>query len=345
MELVYPLVLYIGIPLVLVLFLVRFKKKDTYRSGNKVANAGFIEENPYYKKLMIQYKIFGYIAMVGMLLATLVSLGMLSRPVKVETVTEEITNRDIFICMDISGSVDETNLELVDHLKDVVKELDGERFGITIFNARSVLLIPMTTDYEYIMERLDELEVSFEESLAMTKYSEGEPLTPEEEKIVESFSYERYYYKYAGTLGDEGSSFIGDGLATCLFNFSDLDENPDRARIIIMSTDNELNGTPHVSIEEATQLCSNHNVKVFGLAPDHIAEEERFKKAVLSTGGGYYKTSDENAYTQLVEDIKKTDATIIEKTETIVHDQPKVLFIVLLVCMGIYFVCSRKVKL
>ncbi len=345
MELVYPLALYVGIPVVFVLFLIRFKKKDTYRKGNKVANADFVESNPYYKKLMKQYRIFGSIAILSLLLSTWASLVMMSRPVEVETVTEEIRNRDIFICMDISGSVDETNLELVDQLKDVVKELDGERFGITIFNAKSILLIPLTTDYEYIMSMLDDLEKSFKESLVMTKYYDGEELTAKEYEILMNFDYEKYYFKYGGTLSNEGSSYIGDGLATCLYNFSDLETNPDRARVIIMTTDNELNGTPLLTIEEAAQLCAKHDVKVFGVAPDHIMNENQFKEAILSTGGGYYKTSDENAYKQLVNDIKATDATIIEKTETYVYDQPEVFFVVLLALMAIYFAFSRKVKL
>ncbi|MBO5390070.1 MAG: hypothetical protein J6A59_18410 [Lachnospiraceae bacterium] len=345
MELIYPLVLYVGIPVVFVLFLIRFKKKDTYRKGNKVANADFVESNPYYKKLMTQYKIFGSIAIFSLLLSTWASLAMMSRPAKVDTVTHEIRNRDIFICMDISGSVDETNLELVDELRGVVEELDGERFGITIFNAKSVLYIPLTTDYAYIMEMLDELEESFKVSLVMTKYYDGQSLTAEEYEIFYDFDYEKYYYKYAGTLSDEGSSYIGDGLATCLYNFSDLETNPDRARLIIMTTDNELNGTPLLTIEEAAALCSKHDVKVFGIAPDHIMNEQQFKDAILSTGGGYYKTSDKNAYKQLVNDIKATDATIIEKTEILIYDQPEVLFVVLVVLMGIYFGFSRKVKL
>ncbi|MBE5954364.1 MAG: hypothetical protein E7257_09515 [Lachnospiraceae bacterium] len=345
MELVYPLVLFVGLPVVLILFLIRFKKKDTYRKGNKVANADFVESNPYYKKLMVQYKIFGSVAVLSLLLSTWASLAMVSRPVEIETVTEEIRNRDIFICMDISGSVDETNLELMDHLKTVVSELDGERFGITIFNAKSVLLIPLTTDYQYIMEMLDELEESFKESLVLTKYSEGEPLSAKEYDILLNFDYEKYYFKYGGTLSEEGSSYIGDGLATCLYNFSDLEENPDRARVIIMTTDNELLGNPLLSIEEAADLCAKHDVKVFGVAPDHIANEEQFKTAILSTGGGYYRTSEDKAYEKLVNDIKATDASVIEKTETIVYDQPEVLFIVLISLLGVYFVFSRKVKL
>lgn len=345
MELMYPLVIYIGVPLVLVLFLVRFKKKDTYRKGNRVANADFVESNPYYKKLMVQYKVFGTLAMLGLLIATWVSLVLASRPVEVDIVTEEIRNRDIFICMDISGSVDETNVELMDELKTVVESLDGERFGITIFNAKSVLLIPLTDDYQYIMETLDELEASFNESLIYTKYLEGQELTAEEMDIINNFDYQKYYYKYGGTLSDQGSSFIGDGLATCLYNFSDLETNTDRSRIIIMTTDNELNGTPLISIEDAAELCARHDVKVFGVAPPHIADEEQFKGAMLSTGGAYYNTADDDAYEQLVNDIKATDASVLEKTETIIYDQPEFFVVLLVVFMGIYFALSRKVKL
>lgn len=345
MELMYPLIIYIGIPLVLLLFLIKFKKRDTYRKGNRVANAEFVESNPYYKKLMVQYKVFGTLAVVGLLVATWVSLVLVARPVEVDVVTEEIKNRDIFICMDISGSVDETNVELMGELKTVVESLDGERFGITIFNAKSVLLIPLTDDYQYIMDTLDDLEASFYESLVYTKYLEGEILTDEEMDIINNFDYQTYYYKYGGTLGDQGSSFIGDGLATCLYNFSDLETNTDRSRIIIMTTDNELNGNPLISIEDAAELCRKHDVKVFGVAPPHIANEEQFKDAMLSTGGAYYNTSDHNAYEQLVNDIKETDASVLEKTNTIIYDQPELLVVLLVVFMGIYFALSRKVKL
>ena len=66
--------------------------------------------------------------------------------------------------MDISSSVDELNVELCAKLKEVVRRLDGERFGITIFNAKSVLLVPLTNDYEYVLGTLDKLEKSFEVS-------------------------------------------------------------------------------------------------------------------------------------------------------------------------------------
>ena len=43
-------------------------------------------------------------------------------------------------------------------------------------------------------------------------------------------------YIYDGTFEGEGSSIIGDGLASCVLGFPKLDE--ERSRIIILGTDN-----------------------------------------------------------------------------------------------------------
>lgn len=51
MALVFPWVLYIGVPVIIVVGLFPFKKKDTYRNGKRVANTGLIEETDYYKKI------------------------------------------------------------------------------------------------------------------------------------------------------------------------------------------------------------------------------------------------------------------------------------------------------
>ena len=58
MELIFPWVLYIGIPIVLFLFFFHWKHKTPYQKGKKVANTAFVEENPYYKNLYKQYRFF-----------------------------------------------------------------------------------------------------------------------------------------------------------------------------------------------------------------------------------------------------------------------------------------------
>lgn len=337
MALVFPWVLYIGVPVVILLVLLRFKRKDIYQNGKKVANTVLIEETSFYKKLYKEYKLLSGAAMLALLAAIAIGWVLLSRPAKVDIVSPEIRNRDIFLCMDISDSVDELNLNMCDELKNVVEELNGERFGITIFNGQSVLLVPLTTDYQYILDTLDSLKSAFQDSI--------ERSNSDFDYFSDDVDWSTYHYKYEGTLAEEGSSFIGDGLASCLYNFPDLESNTERARMIIFTTDNELNGQPYVTVEEAAGLCRKNDVKVFAIAPERVVDESVFKRAIESTGGGYYKSTSSKAYDQLLSDIKRTGTSAMEQTETVITDQPEVLFVWLIVFIGIYFLLSRKVKL
>jgi hypothetical protein len=200
-----------------------------------------------------------------------------------------------------------------------------------------VLLVPLTNDYQYIMDTLDSMKVSFEDSIKRSDWDFN----------YDQIDWAAYYYKYEGTIAEEGSSFIGDGLASALYSFPDLENNDERSRMIIFTTDNELNGEPYISVEDAAALCKKNDVKVFAIAPENVTDESTFKRAMEGTGGGYYKATSSKVYKQLVEDIKKTETSLagIKKTETIITDKPEALFIWMLICMGVYLVISRKLRL
>lgn len=343
MELMFPAAICIGIPIAVILTFITIKRKDTFVKGKKVANTNFIKETPLYKKLLKQYKCFSILALVFLWCSLAFAILMLARPVKVEVITSELRNRDIFICLDISDSMDALNLEICNDIKEVVKELDGERFGITIFNGRSVLLVPLTSDYDYVLETLDRLEASLNYSLNNELYMDanGNILWDE---------YGLFQFKYEGTLWEDGrgSSFIGDGLASCLYNFPDLKENVERSRLIIFATDNELNeitATSFVSLEEAAALCAANDVKVFAVTPEYITDEETFHNAILGTGGKHYAVSSPEVFDELINDIRLTEASAMTETNVLKTDQPEVLFIGLLLCLSMYFIFSRKVKL
>lgn len=336
MALVNPWVLYIGAPVVVFLCLLRFKKKGNYKTGKKVANTSLIEETAYFKKLHREYQILSAVALISLVIAIAIGWVLLSRPARIDTVSPEIHNRDIFLCMDTSTSVDELNLDMCDELKKVVQELDGERFGISIFNGQSVLLVPLTNDYQYIMDTLDSMKTSFQSSIDRGDWNFD----------LENTDWITYYYNHEGTLAEEGSSFIGDGLASALYSFPDLEKNNDRSRMIIFTTDNELNGEPYVTLEEAATLCKKNDVKVFAIAPEFVTDESTFKRAIENTGGKYYKATSSKVYGQLVEDIKKTETSLvgIKQTETTITDQPEALFIWMLICIGAYFVISKRLR-
>lgn len=338
MKLIYPWVIAVGVVVLIGLAVFGRKKKSTYKEGKKVANTDFIEETQLYQKLKRQYHIFSTMALLCLFIAIVCGFVLLSRPARVEQVNTELRNRDIFLCMDVSVSMDELNVEMCHELKEVVRKLDGERFGITIFNGQSVLLVPLTNDYEYVLETLDQLLASFETSIEL--YEEDYEISDDED-----FDFETYYYKYEGTLIEKRSSLIGDGLASCLYNFPDLTENQERSRIIIFTTDNELNGTPYVSLEEAAKLCKKNEVKVFAMAPEYVAEEDSFQSAVESTGGKYYKSTSSGAFKHLIEEIEKTKTSSMNKVETIIYDQPQIVFLCMVLFSGLCFALSRKVKL
>lgn len=342
MELMNAWVWFIGVPVIIFLLVLHFGKRRKFTKGTVVANADIVEQTPYFKRLQAVYKTGTVIAFLLLMLAITGAFMLASRPATVETVSPEIHNRDIMLCLDISSSVDALNMDVVGELKEVVKELNGERFGITIFNGQAVLLVPLTTDYNYVLESLDRLEDSISESMKLS----ADMTYSQYIKAYATIDEESYNFKYDGTYAEEGSSFIGDGLASALYSFPDLKTNKERSRMIIFTTDNELNGVPYVTISEAARLCELNDVKVFAVTPDIVTDEITFKQAMLSTGGGYYKGSNPNAFTQLIKDIRKikTSDDGIEQMQTLVTDRPTGWFITLLICMSFYWVFNRILR-
>lgn len=274
MELTYKYVFYIGIVVVVfLLFSIFFKvkKKNKYKDGVKIANTKYAKSIPYYKEILLKYKVLSISILSVCLVCIGISFILLSRPAKVDTNETKSYSRDIFLCMDVSTSVDELNLQIIDNLKDIVKDLKGERVGINIFNTSSVQIVPLTDDYDYVLEVLDELEKSIKAA----------------DDILNSSNYD-YEYRFSGTLvGNEtrGSSLIGDGLASSVLCFPNLEEDKERTRIIIFSTDNDLRGQEIIPLKQAAALAKKKNVKVFGICPKEALDKDKteMKSAIESS--------------------------------------------------------------
>ncbi|MBR2294844.1 MAG: hypothetical protein IJ869_03685 [Clostridiales bacterium] len=333
MELTYPLILYIGIIVVAVIFVFTIKDIKSFKGGRKAANTTYVKDIPHYKVLMFEYSLLKVVLVVSLIVSILLGIFIASKPTEVRTVTKEMHNRDIFICFDVSTSLDSVSIELCEQLKDFVSELKGERFGISIFNSTSIMLCPLTDDYDYVLEILDTLEDSINAGYNADYYYD----------IDDMYSYG---YRFAGTIGgNSGSSLIGDGLATCLYSFPDLDENPDRSRLIVFVTDNDLLGTPVVTINEACDLCSYRNVKVFALAPDFVVNENNFKNAINSTEGGYYNTRNKKAMEDMLEEVQNTDVSASYSSYTSEVDVPEIAIVALVCTITLYFVCAWRLRL
>ena len=349
MELKYPLFLYIGIPVLIAgLFAMHFFwRKKKYHGGMRVANTKFFRELPDYigqKKLRRVLAIVLEACLVGSLVMSLI---LAARPYRTETTSNGVKKRDIFLCMDVSYSICYLNYDLVDSLEEVVAGLKGDRFGILIFNTSSVLYVPMTDDYDFIRQKLDELKEYFRLQQIYQDNNYSFNMDDDYMKMMETLQY----YD-AGTLVNnytKGSSLIGEGLASCVYSFPRLAE--DRTRLIIMATDNaqmELS-KPLIEIDEATDLAIKNHIKIFGLFPDqetynkgnysdYSSDLKQFQSDVERTGGTFYQQSRSLTVEDIVADIQRQEA--LEVDELIITkeiDQPEGFVIALLVMMTLGF--------
>ena len=306
MELRNGYMIFIGIAVLLLVIFVKRKKKADYNGGKKVFGMSYIENEPYFKKKMFTYRMLCTLLIISCIVSMAACFLLMARPYKKVVNEKEAYSRDIILCLDISYSVDELNLELVENLKDTVKNLKGERFGIVIFNSSAVLLSPLTDDYDYIIDTLDLLKKSIN-----SRVSSNDNFNFDDDNWL-------YLNNYLidGTLvgaDERGSSLIGDGLATTVYDFPDL-EDKDRTRVIIFSTDNDLEGTPIVTLDEAADICKENNVVVYGIGTSQMYDDNKaeMESAVKKTGGTFYLQEESGTVKHIVEEIEKKGKNLVK---------------------------------
>lgn len=318
MEIKYPIIIVISLFVFLFFLLIPVKKLKTRSHKRKVANTFIVKNSEQFKKIIRKYKTGLYI-MYSIIFVCILSGAILSsRIFETQTIENNIYNRDIILCMDVSASVDKLNAEIVDSYKDIVRSLNGERFGISIFNTTSSLVVPLTEDYDYVIDSLE----TISRALSRTNSS----------YTTDDYLYLYRYLTYGTVIGAEvrGSSLAGDGLASCIFDFPNLEE--DRSRIIIFSTDNDVAGEEYINVEDAAKIAKSKNITVYVIAPtltyskDAIALENASKTA----GGKYYIQGKDNI-NNVINEIEQKEKTLLEGTKIVVEtDYPTIPFIIMI---------------
>lgn len=333
MEIKYPF-LFITLVILVLVYLFIFKiKKEKYINGSKIANTNYIKDTSYYQRKLRIYKRLKIVVNISFIISIILLIMLSSRLVKIKSINTHQYNRDIYLCMDVSASVDELNSELIDSLKNVVKSLKGDRFGILIFNTSAVTLVPLTEDYQYVTNILDNIKNSI---IINNDYS----------NIYSETSLYDKNYIISGTQEDSdirGGSLIGDGLLSCVYSFSNLEEN--RTRLIILSTDNDLNGNPIVTLSESADISKNKGIKVFGVATSSITDKNKieFKNAVLKTGGKFYEQGT-STVNDIVNDIDNTSKSLLENYSEIKKiDIIEIPFLILMLSVSLVIILKNIV--
>lgn len=245
-----------------------------------------------------------------------------ARPMSAQTVQPENTSRDIMLCLDVSGSMSEVDVEVLTVFEELLEGFDGERIGLTIFNSSPVQVFPLTDDYVFIREQLQRLRTSFD-------YTSE---TPEH---------------WVGTLNGPGASLIGDGLAACAMRFDHLDE--ERSRSVILATDNEVAGASILTLEEAATYSASQGVRVFALNPvqgKDAAVSAELTRAAQLTGGQSYALRDTTTVGDIITEIEKQEARALKgQAQVIWVDTPNLWMVAILVAVLGFLLLLWRVRL
>jgi hypothetical protein len=294
----------------------------TAPEGTRLANTGRVAGLASFQNAIRRHRAAAAAAAVSVLVAGLGTAVLAARPAEADTIIPEMRNRDVVLCLDVSGSMFPVDAAVVRQFREIVGEFDGERVAMSWFNSSSVTLFPLTDDYEFIEETLGPIQEQFD---AVSGVLDEEDIWDLPDDLFPDTS---------GTLMGEGSSLPGDGLVSCLQLFDNRDK--DRPRSIILATDNMLEGTPIFGLGEAAAMATHADVRVYALCPedyygfgyyeDETADEfAELRRETESTGGAYYAIEDSRSVRGIVDDILEQEAALADDAPVrVVHDRPLV---------------------
>ncbi len=271
----------------------------------------------------------------AMVLLVLVSLGAFSivaaRPITTDVADTDRVNRDIVLCLDISGSMTSADAAIVGRFLELVEQFHGERIALVVWDSSAAQIFPLNDDYDYVEEKL----ASVQDDVSSDVGDIGDVFggDPDGDPPLS-----------AGTTLGDGAALIGDGLASCVLRF----DNPDldRSRTLILATDNQLAGLPIVSLEQATGFALERQVRVYGITPGGYEgpEIDDLRTQLQRTGGEVFSVDDTAAGENIVDQVLDDQATALEGVpELVVIDHPGWPFrIGVLALWGIVFLAWRS---
>ncbi|WP_343317481.1 VWA domain-containing protein [Arthrobacter sp. TMP15] len=304
MALKYWWLLPLALAMIVAVAVIFWRRGDSTVPRTPVAHVDRLTALPAYKRAVAQRRKWLLVALAALAVLGLSLAVAAARPIKEETFNPEHVNRDIMLCLDVSGSMLGTDEAIVSVFSKLVGNFRGERIGLTIFDSSAVMVFPLTDDYEFVT---GELTVA-QKALGMD---------------TSTFEY------FAGTYEAPGSSLIGDGLASCVNGFP-ATADPQRSRSIIFATDNMLAGKPIFALSEAALLAKNTGIRVYSLNPNDFGSKTAFgqaadglKKTSSSTGGSYHALESDAAVESIVNQVQATESSKLQGAPQItVLDQP-----------------------
>ena len=209
-----------------------------------------------------------------------------------ESIGMPVSGRDLMLCIDISGSMNEqdlysgqqrvTRMAVVKYVaSDFVARRTGDRIGLIMFGSNAYVQSPLTYDHETIQHFLDEAVV--------------------------------------GLAGR--STAIGDAIG---LGVKRLRDRPAESRVLILLTDGE-NSEGAVDPLDAAQIAADNDIRIYtiGVGSDNVGgifggtlgmrrsaiDEVTLKTIAAQTGGQYFRARDQRELERIYRDIDKLEPT------------------------------------
>jgi Ca-activated chloride channel family protein len=219
----------------------------------------------------------------------------LARPETYRTYTRQIDSIDIMIVMDMSKSMEETDMprDRMDAAQRVIRRFlrrnQNDRIGLVIFGQQAMLQCPLTHDTKIL------------------------------EKIVADL-----------VIGDvpELGTAIGDGLALAV---AQLRRSDAKSKVVILLSDGDSNWVTRFDPDEAASAAKDQNIKVYTLL---VGREESdlfggmsvnpatLRNIAATTGGEFFRASDYASFDRGFQTVRnKLDTTKRTVTERIPDQQ------------------------
>jgi hypothetical protein len=259
-----------------------------------VSHTARLRRLPRYRRLLRRRRAWVALRFLGASAAALGCLVLVARPGDVRTEVDR-ASRDVLVCLDVSGSMQQINAGMVTAVRRVVSSLPGDRVGLTVFDGQAVVKFPLTDDREFVDEALAEAQRAFEED--------------DEDYYLAADAWDR-------------SSQLGDGLHACVHGFDRLTER--RGRVVLVASDNLPFGPPVHPLAEVAEQARDRDVVVHAIGTPWLTRSpeaaRELRRTAEATGGSLVLLSDGRAVGGVVERIDELERRRLESPPREVFD-------------------------
>ncbi|MFZ1258178.1 MAG: hypothetical protein WAQ25_01790 [Candidatus Saccharimonas sp.] len=303
----------------------------------KVARSERITGLPIYAQIKARYRRW-LLAVLACLFAAITSTMVLTaRPASQSIVSAAQLNRDIILCLDVSGSMLPVDAKIVETFEKLVNDFKGQRIGMDIFNGLNSQFFPLTDDYDLVKEQL----AFAKKELKKDPFGQGEV----NEELRKHLNFIAGTLAAVSTSNVMPNSNVGLGLAGCIGHLGD--NKTGRSQSIILATDNELSGDPTdkesiiISTPEAMMLAKKKSIRVYSIDPGvtdpaaggasdtPLREHAELKLYSIATGGGYYLLSQHGVVPDVINKISQQEEKLFVSDPQLAYaDSPMVPIII-----------------